>query len=58
MKDTVLDKKLQKAIKILDQLEFALKFYEKTGQDKYHEELIWASKRLYQLFNNKGGKDE
>jgi len=58
MKDTLPDQKILKAIKILDQLVFALKFYEKTGQDKYHDELIWASKRLHQLFNNVGGKDE
>jgi len=58
MKDTLPDQKLQKAVKILDQLVFALKFYEKTGEGKYIEELTWASKRLYQLFNNEGGKDE
>ncbi|MFZ5376462.1 MAG: hypothetical protein ACOZAN_02205 [Patescibacteria group bacterium] len=58
MKDTIPDQKILKAIKILDQLVFALKFYEKTGEDKYIDELTWASKRLYQLFNNEGGKDE
>jgi len=58
MKDTIPDQKIQKAIKILDQCVFALKFYEKTGKDKYIEELTWASKRLDQLFNDEGGKDE
>lgn len=57
MKDTISDQKLQKAVKILDQLVFALKFYEKTGEDKYIEELTWASKRLHQLFNE-GGRNE
>jgi len=57
MKDTLPDQKLQKAVKILDQLVFALKFYEKTGEGKYIEELTWASKRLYQLFS-KGGNNE
>lgn len=57
MKDTIPDLKLQKAVQILDQLVFALKFYEKTGEDKYIEELTWASKRLYRLFNE-GGKNE
>ena len=58
MKDTIPDQKLQNAVKILDQLVFALKFYKKTGEDKYIEELTWASKRLYQFFNDEGGKDE
>lgn len=54
MKDTIPNQKLHKAIKILDQLVFALKFYEKTGEDKYVEELAWASKRLHQLFKEEG----
>lgn len=58
MKDTIPDQKLQKAVDILDQCVFALNFYEKTGEDKYIEELTWASKRLYQLFKDEGGKDE
>lgn len=58
MKDTITDQKLLKAVKILDQLVFALNFYEKTGEDKYIEELTWASKRLCQLFNKEGGGNE
>ena len=58
MKDTIADQKLLKAVKILDQLIFALKFYEKTGEDRYIEDLTWASKRLYQLFSDKGGGNE
>lgn len=58
MKDIMPDQKLQKAIKILDQCVFAIKFYEKTGEDKYIEELSWAVKRLHQLFNDEGEKND
>jgi len=58
MKDTISDQKLQKAIKILDQCIFAISFYEKTGQGKYIDELSWAVKRLYQLFNRKGENND
>jgi hypothetical protein len=54
MKDAIQDQKLKKAINILDQCIFAIRFYEKTGQDKYMEELTWAVKRLHQLFSEKG----
>ncbi len=54
MKDIIPDHKLQKAIKILDQCIFAIKFYEKTGQDKYIDELTWAVRRLNQFLNEKG----
>lgn len=58
MQDSIPDQKLQKAINILDQCIFALKFYEHNGQDKYIDELTWAVKRLYQLFNEKGEQNE
>lgn len=58
MKDQIPDDKLQKAIKILDQCIFAVRFYEKTGQDKYIDELSWAVKRLHQLFNEKGENND
>ena len=58
MKDQIPDQKLQKAIKILDQCIFAVRFYEKTGQDKYIDELSWAVKRLHQLFNEKGENND
>ena len=58
MKDQIPDHKLQKAIKILDQCIFAIRFYEKTGQDKYIDELSWAVKRLHQLFSEKGDKND
>ncbi|MDQ5951072.1 MAG: hypothetical protein QG639_349, partial [Patescibacteria group bacterium] len=32
--------------------------YEKTGQGKYIDELSWAVKRLYQLFNRKGENND
>ncbi len=54
MKDQMPDHKLKRAIKILDQCIFAIRFYEKTGQDKYIDELSWAVKRLHQLFGEKG----
>lgn len=54
MKDQMPDHKLKRAIKILDQCIFAIRFYEKTGQDKYIDELSWAVKRLHQLFDEKG----
>ena len=58
MKDQIPDHKLKSAIKILDQCIFAIRFYEKTGQDKYIEELTWAAKRLHQLFSEKGENHE
>ncbi len=58
MKDQIPDDKLQKAIKILDQCIFAIRFYEKTGQDKCIDELSWAVKRLHQLFNRKGKNND
>jgi len=58
MKDQIPDHKLRKAIKILDQCIFAIRFYEKTGQDKYIDELSWAVKRLHQLFSEKGDKND
>lgn len=57
MKDQIPDHKLQNAIKILDQCIFAIRFYEKTGQDKYIDELSWAVRRLYQLFKEEGEKN-
>lgn len=58
MKDQIPDHKLQNAIKILDQCNFAIRFYEKTGQDKYIDELSWAVRRLYQLFKEEGVKND
>lgn len=58
MKETIPDHKLQKAIKVLDQCIFAIRFYEKTRQDKYIDELSWAVKRLHQLFNEKGENND
>lgn len=58
MKETIPDHKIQKAIKVLDQCIFAIRFYEKTGQDKYIDELSWAVKRLHQLFNEKGENND
>ncbi len=58
MKDQIPDHKLQNAIKILDQCIFAIRFYEKTGQDKYIDELSWAVRRLYQLFKEEGVKND
>ncbi len=58
MKDQIPDYKLQIAIKIMDQCIFAIRFYEKTGQDKYIDELSWAVKRLHQLFSEKGDKND
>lgn len=58
MKGQIPDHKLKRAIRILDQCIFAVRFYEKTGQDKYIDELSWAVKRLHQLFNEKGEKND
>lgn len=58
MKDQIPDHKLKRAIKILDQCIFAVRFYEKTGQDKYIDELSWAVKRLRQLFGEIGVKND
>lgn len=49
MKDTIPDKKLQKAVDILEQCSLALKFFVGTRKLKYLHELEWAVKRLYQL---------
>lgn len=58
MKDQLPDQKIQKAIDILDQCALALRFYTATKQDKYLDELNWAVRRLSQLLEKKGGKNE
>lgn len=58
MKDTIPDYKLQKAVDILDQCVLALRFYTATKQDKYLDELTWAVRRLSQLLEEKGVKNE
>ena len=58
MKDTIPDKKLQKAVDILDQCVLALRFYTSTKQNKYLNELTWAVRRLNQLLNEKGVNHE
>ncbi|HNS64988.1 MAG TPA: hypothetical protein PKJ26_00665 [Candidatus Woesebacteria bacterium] len=58
MKDIIPDQKLQKTVDILDQCVLALRFYTVTKQDKYLDELTWTVRRLSQLLEKKGGKNE
>ncbi len=58
MRKTIPDHKLQKAIDVLDQCALALRFYTATKQGKYLDELTWAVRRLSQLLEKKGGKNE
>jgi len=55
MKDTIPDKKLQKAVDILEQCSLALNFYIGTKKPKYLHELEWSVKRLHQLLVIEGG---
>jgi len=55
MKTELLDKKLQKAVDILDLCVFALKFYIASKELKYLKKLRSEVKKLDLLLNNKEG---
>lgn len=58
MKDTTPDQKLQKAVDILEQCSFALKFYVRTRELKYLHELEQAVKRIHKLIVEGGLNDQ